>query len=118
MLSQVLACFKQAVEFAPFAENGGFGRVEVFWFFVAQHAPAKADVLAFDVANGEHDAVAEAVVARFAAALLWALFLALFWVFGGVGVLAVAAGSGFVAVVDDQAAFFEQGAGVVGEYGA
>ncbi len=66
--SQIGPRFKQAVKLAPFAEHRGFWRVEVFGFFITQHAAAKADALAFDIAYGEHDPVAKAVVALFFAA--------------------------------------------------
>lgn len=74
-------------QLAPFVKQRGFGGVEVFGLFIPKDAPAKADALAFDIANREHDPVAKTVVA-----------LAL--VFG---------------VVDDQAALFQQTAGVVEE---
>ena len=61
--AQGVARLEQAVEFAPFVKQRGFGRVQVFGFLIAQHAPAKADAQAFDVPDGKHDAVAEAVVA-------------------------------------------------------
>ena len=59
----MFACFEQAVEFLAFVEYRGFRGVQVFGFFVAEHAAAKGDDAATAVANGEHDAVAEAVVA-------------------------------------------------------
>ena len=40
----------------------GFGRVQVLGLVITQHAPAKTDVLAFDVADGEHHSVAKPVV--------------------------------------------------------
>ena len=61
--AQRIARLEQAVQLAPLVEQRGFGRVQVFGFFVTQHAPAKTDAFALDVADGEHDAVAEAVVA-------------------------------------------------------
>ena len=82
------AGFVQAIQLAPFVKQRGFGGVEVFGLFIPKDAPAKADALAFDIANREHDAVAKTVVAL-------ALVL--------------------VRVVDDQAALFQQAAGVVGE---
>ncbi|MCY1520501.1 hypothetical protein D9M68_552810 [compost metagenome] len=57
------AGFVQAVELAALAEDGRLGRVQVLGLFVAEHAPAEADALALDVADREHHAVAEAVVA-------------------------------------------------------
>ena len=57
------ARLEQAVQFAALVEHRRFGGVEVLGFFVAQHAPAKADALALDVADGKHDAITEAVVA-------------------------------------------------------
>ena len=57
------ACLKQAVQLAPLVEQRGFGRIEVFGFVVAQHAPAKADAFALHIADREHHAVAKTVVA-------------------------------------------------------
>ena len=54
--------FKQAVQLSPFAEHRCFGGVEVFGCAVTEHTPTKAYALAFDIANGKHDAVAKAVV--------------------------------------------------------
>ena len=65
LFAQRATGFKQAVQLAAFAEHGGFGRVQVFGFFVTQHPAAKPDAFPFDVADREHDAVAEAVVALF-----------------------------------------------------
>ena len=56
------APFMQAVEVAAFVEQRGVGRVEVFGFGVVKYAAAEADNLAARVADGKHDAVAEAVV--------------------------------------------------------
>ena len=53
----------QAVEFVAFFEQRRFRRIQVFGFALVQHAPAEADDLAAHVDDGEHDAVAEAVVA-------------------------------------------------------
>lgn len=53
----------QAVEFLSFVENGGFRRVEVFGFALAEYAPAQRDAFASDVANGEDNAFAKTVVA-------------------------------------------------------
>ncbi len=39
------------------------GRIEVFGLVVAEHAPTKGDRSAACIANGEHDAMSEAVVA-------------------------------------------------------
>ena len=89
-LAQGVAGFKQAVEFAPLAEHRGFGRIEVFGFVVAQHAAAKADVLALDVADREHHPVTKAVVALG--------LLALFF------------------VQDHQATFHQQRVVVIGEH--
>ena len=86
VLAQCAARFKQAVEFAALAEHRGLRRVQVLGFVVAQHAPAKADALALDIADGEHHAVAKAVVA--------------FGFAGGVFLAGLAA--------DDQAAFHQQ----------
>ncbi|MDT4858747.1 hypothetical protein FQZ97_932280 [compost metagenome] len=57
------AGLEQAVEFAALAEHRRLGRVQVLGFALVEHAPAKADEFALDVADREHDAVAEAVVA-------------------------------------------------------
>ena len=54
--------FVEAVEVAAFVEQRGVGRVEVFGFGIIEYAAAKADYLAARVADGEHHAVAEAVV--------------------------------------------------------
>ena len=56
------AGFVEAVEVFAFIEQRGVRRVEVFGFGVVQHAAAEADNLPAAVADGEHDAVAEAVV--------------------------------------------------------
>ena len=78
-----------------------FGRVEVFGFFVAQHAPAKAYALAFGVADGKHDAVAKAVVAFFACVFRVRVGRGVFW-----------------RMANHQAAFFQQGVGIVAKYAA
>ena len=57
------AGLEQAIQLAAFAEHRGFRAVEVFGFALVQHTPAKTDGFALDVADGKHDAVAEAVVA-------------------------------------------------------
>ena len=62
-LLDIGAAFKQAVNLAPFVKDGGFGRVQIFGFARARDAPAKGDDFAFEVADGEHDALAKAVVA-------------------------------------------------------
>ena len=74
-----VARLEQAVQFASLVEHRGLGGVEVLGLVVPQDAAAKANALALDVADGEHDPVAETVVA-----------LAVFF------------------IDDDQAAFFEQ----------
>ena len=106
VLAQRGARLEQSVEFVALAENGCFGRVEVFGLFVAQHAPAKTDALPLDVADGEYDAVAEAVVAAF-------FRFAVCRARGRVGVMQAV----WFGVVDDQAAFFEQGVCIVSKYG-
>ena len=87
------ARFKQAVEFAAFAEHRGFGRVQVFGLAFVQHPAAKANAFALHVADREHHPVAEAVVA-----------------FG------VALGVFLVFVLDHQARLGEQGVAVVREH--
>ena len=67
--AQRLARLEQTVEFAPLAEHRGFWRVQVLGGALAEHASAKANALAFDVADGEHDAVAKTVVALVFAAI-------------------------------------------------
>ena len=62
-VAQGLPGLVKAVEFAPLVEDRGFGRVQVFGFFIAEHPPAKAYALALDIANREHEPVAEAVIA-------------------------------------------------------
>ena len=81
----------QTIQFTALVEDRGFGRVEVLGLFVSQHPAAKTDAFPLHIADGEHDAVAEAVVAFFF-------------------------GAGLVGVVDDQAAFHQQRIGVVGKY--
>ena len=63
MLAQGASSFKQAVQLAALAEHRCFGGIEVFGFFIAQHAAAKTDAFALDVADGKHDPIAETVVA-------------------------------------------------------
>ena len=58
----VLARLVQAVQLLPLVEHGGFGGVEVLRLVVAEHAAAEGDDAAAAVADGEHHAVAEAVV--------------------------------------------------------
>ena len=53
----------QAVELLALVEQRRLRRVQVFGLAAVQHPAAKADHLALDVADREHDAVAEAVVA-------------------------------------------------------
>ena len=69
-LAQGAARLKQAIEFAALAEDRGFGGVQVLRLFVTQHPAAKANAFALDIADGEHHAVAEAVVAFFLSAVL------------------------------------------------
>ena len=57
-----LARFVQTVQVFALVEQGRVGRIEVFGFGIVQHAAAKADDLPRNIADGEHDAVAEAVV--------------------------------------------------------
>ena len=58
-----VAGLEQAVELTALVEDLGFGGIQVFGLVVAQHASAKANAFALDVADREHHAVAEAVVA-------------------------------------------------------
>ncbi len=53
----------QAVEFLAFVEYRGFRRVQVLGFVVAQYPAAEGDDTAAAVADREHHAVAEAVIA-------------------------------------------------------
>jgi hypothetical protein len=53
----------QAVEFPALLEQRRFGGIEVLWFPLADHPAAEADDIAAGIEDGEHDAVAEAVVA-------------------------------------------------------
>ena len=62
-IAVVLARLVQAVELLAFVEHRGFRRIEVLGLVVTQHAAAEGDHPATAVADGEHDAVAEAVVA-------------------------------------------------------
>jgi len=57
------ARFEQTVKLRAFMEQRGFRRIEVFRLPLAEYPAAEADDLALDVLDGEHDAVAEAVVA-------------------------------------------------------
>jgi len=61
------ARFEQAVKLRAFVEQRGFRRIEVFRLPLVEHPAAEADSLALDVLDGEHDAVAEAVVASIVA---------------------------------------------------
>ena len=70
LVAQMCAGFKQAVQLAAFAKDGGLGRVEVLGLFIAQHPSAKAYALALDIADREHHPVAKAVVALFFGAFL------------------------------------------------
>ncbi len=58
-----LARFVEAVELLALVEYRGLRRVEIFGLVVAQHPAAKGDHPAAAVADGEHHAVAKAVVA-------------------------------------------------------
>ncbi len=58
-----LASLIKAVEFLAFVKDRGFRRVQVLWLVVAQHPAAKGDHPSATVADREHHAVAEAVVA-------------------------------------------------------
>ncbi|TSE23007.1 hypothetical protein Taqua_01934 [Tepidimonas aquatica] len=69
-LADGLAGLEEAVQFLALVKQRRFRGVEVFGLAAVEHAPAKADHLALDVADGEHDAVAEAVVAACAAVAL------------------------------------------------
>ena len=64
------ARLEQAVELAALQEDRRLGRVQVFRLALVQHPPAEADDLALGVADREHDAVAEAVVAALLAGLV------------------------------------------------
>jgi len=59
----VLARLVQAIEFLALVEYRGFRGVQVLGLVVAQYTAAEGDHPAAAVADGEHDAVAEAVVA-------------------------------------------------------
>ena len=63
LVAQSLARLEQAVQLAALAEHRRLGRVEVFRLALVQHAAAKGDHLALEIADGEHDAFAETVVA-------------------------------------------------------
>ena len=53
----------EAIELPPLVEDRGLGRVQVLGLAVPQHAPAEADDPAATVADGEDDALAQAIVA-------------------------------------------------------
>ncbi len=55
------------IELAAFVKNRPLGRVEIFGRVLAQDTPAKADGATSAIKNGEHDPVAESVVATLAA---------------------------------------------------
>ncbi|MNN49406.1 hypothetical protein D3C81_1639300 [compost metagenome] len=59
----MLARLVQPVEFLALVKHRGFRGVEVLGLVVAQHPPAEGDDPAAAVADGEHHAVAEAVIA-------------------------------------------------------
>ena len=62
-LAGVLARLEEAVELLAFAKDRRLGRVQVLRLAGVEHAAAEADDLAARVADREHDAVAEPVVA-------------------------------------------------------
>ncbi|MPM55420.1 hypothetical protein SDC9_102217 [bioreactor metagenome] len=57
-----LARLRQAEQFAAFFEKRGFRRVQVFRFALVDDAAAEGDDVALGVDDGDHQAVAEAVV--------------------------------------------------------
>ena len=61
--ADALTRLEEAVELMPLGKQRPLGRVEVLGFPLSQHPPAEADDLAARVADGKHDALAEAVVA-------------------------------------------------------
>ena len=63
-----LARLIKAIELGALVENRRLWGVEIFGFVVSQNAATETDSPAAGVANGEHNAVAEAVVAAIAAA--------------------------------------------------
>ena len=62
-LSQRLAHFEQAVEFAAFVKHRCFRRIQIFGFAVIDDPSAETDDAPAAVADREHDAIAEPVVA-------------------------------------------------------
>ena len=61
--ADAFARLEEAIELMPLGKQRPLGRVEVLGFPLSQHPPAEADDLAARVADGKHDAFAEAVVA-------------------------------------------------------
>ena len=68
-LADALACLEQTVELAAFLEQRGLRRVKILGFGPVEHAPAEPHHLAALADDGEHQAVAKAVVAL--ALLAW-----------------------------------------------
>jgi len=62
------ARLEQAVQLAALREHRRLGRIEVLGLAAVEHAPAEADDAPAHVVDGEHDAIAEAVVALVAVA--------------------------------------------------
>ena len=58
-----LAGLPQAVQFLPLGEQRRLGRIQILGLALADDAAAKADQAAARIADGEHDPLAEAVVA-------------------------------------------------------
>ena len=59
----VLACFIEAVELLAFMKDRGFRRVQVFRLVVAEYPATESDDAAAGIADREHHAIAEAVIA-------------------------------------------------------
>jgi len=62
-LAHRLPALVEAIELAALVEDRCLGRVQVFGLALVQHAAAEADDFALHIADREHDAVAEPVIA-------------------------------------------------------
>src|SRR5690606_18489 len=61
--TQTSSRLPKAVELTPLGEQRGFGGIQVLLFAFANNPTTKADQLAAAIADGEHDALAKAVIA-------------------------------------------------------
>ena len=62
-IPQGLATLPKTVELAPLVEHGGFWGIQILRLTVAKHPPAKTNGAPPPIANGEGDAISEAIIA-------------------------------------------------------